>query len=210
MNNFDCAVAVLARHREARHWTDDAVAADLVAQFGLDPTGNAEHATTVIDPHLVTEDQVAAAEAAALKATAVHNDLRAALDAQKARTEPVLDADGRVVPAYGEAGYGTYAQREAAGLPVGGAYGTDAQRIDAARVAAAAQQANSGGVPGAAERLADAQRAGTWSGTGIGSDAELLATGQRTEAQRLAMGQGTEAQRNEAQRLESERVARGA
>ena len=39
MNNLDCALGVLAKHREARRWTDEAVAADLLAQLRLEPSG---------------------------------------------------------------------------------------------------------------------------------------------------------------------------
>lgn len=44
MNNLTCAIGILAKHREARHWTDEDVAADLVAQLGLDPAGDAKNA----------------------------------------------------------------------------------------------------------------------------------------------------------------------
>ena len=37
MTNLECAIAVLATHREARRWTDEAVAADLMVQLKLDP-----------------------------------------------------------------------------------------------------------------------------------------------------------------------------
>lgn len=49
MNNLECAIAVLAKHREARQWADDVVAADLVAQLGLDPQGNAKNAIPVVE-----------------------------------------------------------------------------------------------------------------------------------------------------------------
>lgn len=39
MNNLETALDVLARHREGRHWTDEAVAADLMARLKLDPVG---------------------------------------------------------------------------------------------------------------------------------------------------------------------------
>ncbi len=45
MNNMECAIAVLASHRAARQWTDEAVAAEMLAQLGLDPAGVAAHAT---------------------------------------------------------------------------------------------------------------------------------------------------------------------
>lgn len=40
MTNLETAVAVLERHREARRWDDRDVAADLLAQLGLDPAGD--------------------------------------------------------------------------------------------------------------------------------------------------------------------------
>lgn len=45
--NLECAMAVLAQHREARNWTDAAVAVDLLAQLGLDPAGETGAAPTV-------------------------------------------------------------------------------------------------------------------------------------------------------------------
>ena len=42
MSNFDYAVDVLFRHREARQWTDEAVARDLLARFGIDPAGDVD------------------------------------------------------------------------------------------------------------------------------------------------------------------------
>ena len=39
MNNLDCALAVLAKHREARRWTDEVVAADLLSQLQIEPSG---------------------------------------------------------------------------------------------------------------------------------------------------------------------------
>jgi hypothetical protein len=93
MNNTECVVAVLARHRAARQWADDAVAADLLVQLGLDPAAEAEHATPAVDASLVTEDQVAAAEAAAKKATEEAAKLRAVLDRQKAPVEAATEAE---------------------------------------------------------------------------------------------------------------------
>jgi hypothetical protein len=92
MKILDCVIATLLRHREARHWSDAAVAADLVGQLGLDPGGEAANPTSVVDPSLVTDDQVVAAEAAADKAGREAGDLRSALNAQNARVEPELDA----------------------------------------------------------------------------------------------------------------------
>lgn len=83
MNNFDCAVAVMKAHREARNWTDEDVARDLVAQLGLDPAGEAANAKPVI-PAGITEDEVVAHENAAKEAVAKAEAARAALEAQKA------------------------------------------------------------------------------------------------------------------------------
>jgi hypothetical protein len=41
---MECAVAVLAKHREARMWDDNVVAADMLAQLGLDPAHEAPNA----------------------------------------------------------------------------------------------------------------------------------------------------------------------
>jgi hypothetical protein len=93
MNNIECVVAVLARHREARHWTDEAVAANLLAELGLDPTDKAAHATAAIDLAQVTEDQVTAAEKAAEQADETARELRARLNDQNTGTEPETDAE---------------------------------------------------------------------------------------------------------------------
>ena len=49
MNNMECAVRCLESHREARGWTDSAVATDLLAQLGLDPEGEAKNAVVPVD-----------------------------------------------------------------------------------------------------------------------------------------------------------------
>lgn len=49
MTNLECAVAVLTKHREARQWTDEAVAADLLAQLGLDAAAEVTDATAQTD-----------------------------------------------------------------------------------------------------------------------------------------------------------------
>ena len=36
MTNLEITIATLAAHREARRWSDDAVAIDLLARLGLD------------------------------------------------------------------------------------------------------------------------------------------------------------------------------
>jgi hypothetical protein len=47
MNTLECAIAVIARHREARTWTDAAVAANVLAELGVDPTADAPHASAI-------------------------------------------------------------------------------------------------------------------------------------------------------------------
>lgn len=49
MTNLETAVAILAKHREARQWTDEAVAADLLAQLGLDAAAEVTDATAQAD-----------------------------------------------------------------------------------------------------------------------------------------------------------------
>ena len=73
MTNLECAIAVLAKQREARRWTDEAVALDLLAQLGLDVAGEAKNAAPVIDPALI-EAEVVAAEAAIPAAPAPATD----------------------------------------------------------------------------------------------------------------------------------------
>jgi hypothetical protein len=87
MTNLECVMYALAKHREARQWSDEAVALDLLAQLGVDPGGDAAHAAPLVDPSLVTEDQVVAAERTAQEALEKAKNARAALDAQ-ARDEP--------------------------------------------------------------------------------------------------------------------------
>lgn len=95
MTNLECVIAVLASHREARRWTDEAVAHDLLAQLGLDAAGEAKNAAPVIDPSLITEAEVVAAEAAAKEAADKARAARDALDAQaeaaKARADVATD-----------------------------------------------------------------------------------------------------------------------
>lgn len=46
MTNLDTVIETLAAHREARRWSDEAVAADVLARLGLDPAaeqGVVEH-----------------------------------------------------------------------------------------------------------------------------------------------------------------------
>lgn len=82
MTNLECVIAVLASHREARRWADEAVALDLLAQLGLDAAGDAAHAAPVVDPSLVTEDEVVAAETEARQALETAQAKRQALNAQ--------------------------------------------------------------------------------------------------------------------------------
>lgn len=48
MTNLETIIAVLAGHREARQWSDDAVAADLVTKLGLDAAAIMPEATVGI------------------------------------------------------------------------------------------------------------------------------------------------------------------
>jgi hypothetical protein len=87
MTNLECTLNVLAMHREARGWSDEAVATDLLTQLSLDPAGTAKNATTPApDPAVVTEADVAVAETAAGVATDKAEAARGALHAQTAAT----------------------------------------------------------------------------------------------------------------------------
>jgi hypothetical protein len=90
MTNLEAVIAVLVTHREARRWTDQAVAIDLLAQLGLEVGGDAAHATPLVDPG-ITEDEVVAAEKVAQEAFDKAKAARAALDAAKAKTNPGAD-----------------------------------------------------------------------------------------------------------------------
>lgn len=84
MTNYDAVVAILRTQREARQWTDEAVATDLCTQLGLDPQGEATHATVSSgDPQAVTEDDVTAHEQAAYNAQQKAKEARAELNAQQ-------------------------------------------------------------------------------------------------------------------------------
>lgn len=83
MNNLDCAIAVLAAHREGRQWDDRAVAMDMLAQLGLKPDGDAKNAVVPVPPG-VTEDEVLAHEAAAKEAVDKAAAARAELNARLA------------------------------------------------------------------------------------------------------------------------------
>jgi hypothetical protein len=90
MNNLECAFAVLESHRTASQsggsgWEPKAVAADLVVQLGLDPTGEAKNAKAV--PHPL-EAEVVAAEAEAKAAYEKWQGLRKNLEADKPAPAP--------------------------------------------------------------------------------------------------------------------------
>jgi hypothetical protein len=97
MTNLECTIAILASHREARRWTDEAVALDVLAQLGLDPAGDAAHASPIINPQQITEDEVVAAEAAAKEAADKARAAREALGAQAAKTVTDDPATAEVV-----------------------------------------------------------------------------------------------------------------
>jgi hypothetical protein len=97
MNNLDCAVATLVLHREARQWDDQAVATDLLRQLGVDPVGEAKNARP--DPKLVTEEDVARAEAELAAAKDKVEAARAHLEEQKAAAGEPEDAAKSDAPA---------------------------------------------------------------------------------------------------------------
>lgn len=84
MNNLECVMSALASHREARRWSDETVAIDILAQLGMDTEADAANAKPVVDHDAVTEESVVAAEAAADVAVGAATEARAALDAQNA------------------------------------------------------------------------------------------------------------------------------
>ncbi len=88
--NMECVVAVLAGHRAARTWTDEAVATEILKQLGLKPDAVATNAVPQVVAR-VTDDQIMAAEAAREKAT---NDL-AELHAKR-KAEHVSDEAEKV------------------------------------------------------------------------------------------------------------------
>jgi hypothetical protein len=79
--NSEAVLNILASHREARRWTDTAVADDILRQLDLDPVGEAKNAAPVVDPG-ITEAEVVAHEAAAKEAVDKAKAARAALNAQ--------------------------------------------------------------------------------------------------------------------------------
>jgi hypothetical protein len=83
MNNHEAVVAVLRRHREARAWTDEAAATEVLAQLGLDAGGEAKDATPAGDPSAVSEDEVTAHEQAAANAVQKAKEAREQLNQQQ-------------------------------------------------------------------------------------------------------------------------------
>lgn len=81
--NRECVVATLASHRQAGQWTDESVADDLVAQLGLRPDADAKNAKPIVDPSLMSEDEVIAAEAQAKEVSDKAKAARATFDAQR-------------------------------------------------------------------------------------------------------------------------------
>lgn len=92
MNNMDCVVSTLARHREARMWDDGVVAADLLAQLGLKPDADAKNAIEPPDPDVMSEEEVIVLEAAAKEAADKATAARQAIMA-KAAEEAKAKAD---------------------------------------------------------------------------------------------------------------------
>ena len=92
VTNLECTVHVLAVHREARGWTDESVAADLLEQLGLDPAGRAKNAAPIPNPDAISEDSVVAlenaAKEAAEKAKQARADYKAQQEAEAAENEP--------------------------------------------------------------------------------------------------------------------------
>ena len=79
MNNLACTMGIILKHREARDWSDSAVAMDLLNQLGLDTMGEAKNPAPVADP---MEAEVEKAEANAKVATETAKTLRAEFDAK--------------------------------------------------------------------------------------------------------------------------------
>lgn len=85
MNNLDCTLSILEAHRNARAWSDSAVANDLLNQLGLDPKADAANPAPVVDPE---EAEVAMAEAHAKDVMARAMAARAKLDAKEKARKP--------------------------------------------------------------------------------------------------------------------------
>jgi hypothetical protein len=98
MNNRECVLAVLTKHREARAWDDGAVADDLLMQLDIDPTAEAKNATKVRADTDALAAEIAAAEVAAKEADDKVAALRSQLDAVLKAAGPPPDmaaADAR-------------------------------------------------------------------------------------------------------------------
>lgn len=83
VTNLECTVAVLEKHREARGWTDQEVAADLLAQLGLDADGPAKNPAQVVQ-HEPAHPAAEATDDADADADA-DQEARSAAPARKAR-----------------------------------------------------------------------------------------------------------------------------
>lgn len=88
MNNLETAVDVLSRHREGRHWTDEAVAADLMERLRLVPGGEVGAGADAMA--LVEVATKAAAAQAAVQAPVVVEE-PAAVAEPVAEPEPVAE-----------------------------------------------------------------------------------------------------------------------
>lgn len=114
MTNLECAVAVLAMHREARQWDDNAVAADMLRQLDVDPAGDAKKARPAPDPSMISEGEVLAHEATAKEAAERAKAARDRLNAQVA-----VEAKANAVEAVDRAKVAVDAARPSApGTPV--------------------------------------------------------------------------------------------
>lgn len=114
MTNLECCLAVILHHREARQWSDAAVATDLIAQLGLDPSGVAAKANPALDPSLVTPDQVASAEKDAERSAAWMHELRGRMEAQqKAAAGPDGTVNRQAPAPAGTTGAQSYPMAEA-------------------------------------------------------------------------------------------------
>ena len=91
MTNLEAVIAILAAHREARKWTDEAVAHDLLGQLGLDAAGKAANATPAVKPG-ITEAEVVAHEVAAKEAVDKAQAWRHALNTQAQEEDKVRAA----------------------------------------------------------------------------------------------------------------------
>ncbi len=51
MTNLEMAIEVLAAHREARQWADEAVARDMLDRFGIDADGEVKGDEPEVEHH---------------------------------------------------------------------------------------------------------------------------------------------------------------